>query len=121
MLQPLRETAETLGRTPVYKEVPDAWRIKAHFRTWNLTIQAAGLPALTSAEQVQGRALPAGAEPDCTDASAIAAYARDSVAALGKIGAITGRSTGAFSPKDSATRAECAKILYKSLLYLEEN
>ena len=71
--------------------------------------------------QVQGRALPAGAEPDCTDASAIAAYARDSVAALGKIGAITGRSTGAFSPKDSATRAECAKILYKSLLYLEEN
>ena len=57
LLQPLLETAKTLGKTPTYKEVPEAWRIKAHFRTWNLAIQAAGLPALTSAEQVQGRAL----------------------------------------------------------------
>lgn len=57
LLQPLLETAKALGQTPIYKEVPEAWRIKAHFRTWNLAIQAAGLPALTSAEQVQARAL----------------------------------------------------------------
>lgn len=57
LLQPLLETAKALGKTPTYKEVPEAWRIKAHFRTWNLAIQAAGLPALTSAEQVQARAL----------------------------------------------------------------
>ena len=57
LLQPLLETAKALGQTPTYKEVPEAWRIKAHFRTWNLAIQAAGLPALTSAEQVQARAL----------------------------------------------------------------
>ena len=57
LLQPLLATAKALGKTPTYKEVPEAWRIKAHFRTWNLAIQAAGLPALTSAEQVQARAL----------------------------------------------------------------
>ena len=57
LLQPLLETAKALGQTPTYKEVPEAWRIKAHFRTWSLAIQAAGLPALTSAEQVQARAL----------------------------------------------------------------
>ena len=57
LLQPLLETAKALGQTPIYKEVPEAWRIKAHFRTWNLAIQAAGLPSLNSAEQVQARAL----------------------------------------------------------------
>lgn len=57
LLQPLLETANALGKTPTYKEVPNAWKIKRYFRTWNLAIQAAGLPALTSAEQVQGRAL----------------------------------------------------------------
>ena len=57
LLQPLLETAKALGKTPTYKEVPEAWRIKAHFRTWNLAIQAAGLPSLNSAEQVQARAL----------------------------------------------------------------
>lgn len=57
LLQPLLETAKALGRTPVHKEVPEARRIKAHFRTWNLAVQAAGLPALTSASQTQARAL----------------------------------------------------------------
>ncbi len=57
LLRPLREAARTLGRTPVYREVTEALQIKAHFRTWNLAIQAAGLPALTSPEQTQIRAL----------------------------------------------------------------
>lgn len=57
LLQPLLETAKALGRTPVHREVPESWRIKAHFRTWKLAVQAAGLPALTSAEQSQERSL----------------------------------------------------------------
>ena len=57
LLQPLLETAKAMGKTPIYREVPEAWRIKAHFRTWNLAIQAAGLPSLNSAEQVQARSL----------------------------------------------------------------
>lgn len=57
LLQPLLEAAKALGRTPIHREVPESWRIKAHFRTWNLAVQAAGLPALTSADQTQARAL----------------------------------------------------------------
>ena len=57
LLQPLLETAKALGKTPTYREVPEAWKIKAHFRTWCLSVQAAELPALTSAEQVQARSL----------------------------------------------------------------
>ena len=100
LLQPLLETAKALGQTPIYKEVPEAWRIKAHFRTWNLAIQAAGLPALTSAEQVQARSL-ACEQEKCEKALAFAQ-------AQGFIAAIIDTKDIVF---DSSFRRYCAENL----------
>lgn len=55
------------------------------------------------------------------DRASIANYARDSVDALTRAGIVSGKRDGFFVPKDNATRAECAKILYKSLLFMEKS
>ena len=55
------------------------------------------------------------------DRASISNYARDSVDALTRAGIISGKREGFFVPKDHATRAECAKILYNSLLLMEKS
>ncbi|MEG2569857.1 MAG: S-layer homology domain-containing protein [Clostridia bacterium] len=46
------------------------------------------------------------------DRGAISSYARDAVDLLASAGIISGKRDGYFVPKDSATRAETAKVLY---------
>ena len=52
-------------------------------------------------------------ELSCNDADKISDYAKDAVAALGEKGIMNGDDTGAFNPKNNATRAETAKVIYE--------
>ncbi len=55
-----------------------------------------------------------------TDAHMIEAYAKDSVAIAAKLGILKGKEDGTFAPKDSATRAQAAVLLYNLLTKLGE-
>jgi len=55
LLQPLKDRACELGRTPTVTEVSTAYIIKQRFRIWKNAILAAGLPALNSPEQTKLR------------------------------------------------------------------
>ena len=50
-----------------------------------------------------------------TDAELISDYAAESVAALQKAGIINGFSDGSFSPKESLSRAQAAKVIFEVL------
>lgn len=52
------------------------------------------------------------AEKEFTDSADIADYARESVAKLQKAGIMSGDENGAFNPRDNATRAQAAQIIY---------
>ncbi|MBR3934786.1 MAG: S-layer homology domain-containing protein [Clostridia bacterium] len=58
---------------------------------------------------------------DFTDEDKISDYAKTHVATLNELGVINGRDDGRFSPKDFATRAESAKIIYNILCITETN
>ena len=47
-----------------------------------------------------------------TDSADISGYAVEAVSALYNMGIISGYTDGSFGPKDNATRAEAAKMLY---------
>ena len=52
------------------------------------------------------------------DESDIAEYAVKAVAAMKNLGVINGYEDGSFRPKKSITRAECAKMIYLSLIHI---
>jgi len=52
------------------------------------------------------------AEPVFSDKDNISEYASEAVAVLSNMGIINGKGNGMFEPKDSATRAEAAKVIY---------
>ena len=56
-----------------------------------------------------------------TDADLMSDFAPMAVATLNELGVINGRGDGTFCPKDYATRAECAKIIYNILIIIENN
>ena len=56
-----------------------------------------------------------------TDEPEFSEYAIAPVYQLTGLGILNGRGDGSFSPKDSATRAESAKIIYNVLKIIEEN
>lgn len=56
-----------------------------------------------------------------TDADLMSDFAPMAVATLNELGVINGRGDGTFGPKDYATRAECAKIIYNILIIIENN
>lgn len=51
ILQPILDKAAELGRTPTKREVSGTDRVKLRFHTWDMAINAAGLPPLRDAEQ----------------------------------------------------------------------
>ena len=53
-----------------------------------------------------------------TDDAHIAAYAKDAVYALQQAGIINGMGGGAFAPRETATRAAAAKVVYGLAAYL---
>lgn len=59
--------------------------------------------------------LTANKEPDCADKDEISGYAKEAVAALGEKGIMNGDENGFFNPKNNATRAETAKVIYDLL------
>ncbi len=61
------------------------------------------------------------APPRFTDADYMSGFAPRAVATLSELGVINGRGDGTFCPKDYATRAECAKIIYNILDVIENN
>ncbi|HHW00656.1 MAG TPA: S-layer homology domain-containing protein, partial [Clostridiaceae bacterium] len=50
-----------------------------------------------------------------TDEAEISGYAKEAVAAIQKAGIIKGTGDGRFAPKNNATRAEAAVIIYRLL------
>ena len=50
-----------------------------------------------------------------TDSSDISSYAQNAVTKVQQAGIINGRTDGSFAPKDNATRAEAAQIIYTML------
>lgn len=59
--------------------------------------------------------------PVFSDTEKMSHYAPGCVATLNELGVINGRDDGTFSPKDYATRAESAKIIYNILKIVENN
>ena len=59
--------------------------------------------------------------PDFTDTDKMSSYSPYSIATLASLGVINGRGDGSFCPKDYATRAESAKIVYNVLSIIENN
>ncbi len=55
------------------------------------------------------------------DKAAMSEYAIEPIAILSSLNVINGRGDGIFSPKDYATRAEAAKIVYNILNIIESN
>lgn len=55
LLEPVKETAKRLGRTPTKQECSNVRELKQRFRTWKNVILAAGLPDLHSQGQVNIR------------------------------------------------------------------
>lgn len=60
-------------------------------------------------------------EPVFRDTDKMSDYAKDAIATLNELNIINGRDDGTFCPKDYATRAEAAKIIYNILIYIENN
>ena len=56
-----------------------------------------------------------------TDGDKISGYAKGAVEMLSEAGILSGRGGGVFAPQDSATRAECSKVLSVLLNKLLEN
>ena len=61
------------------------------------------------------KGLPARVNREFKDYDSVSDYAREAVTALSRAGIINGDSNGCFNPKKSATRAECAKMVYEYL------
>jgi hypothetical protein len=59
--------------------------------------------------------------PDFTDTNKMSDFSPEAVATLCDLGVINGRGDGTFCPKDYATRAESAKIIYNILNIVENN
>lgn len=55
------------------------------------------------------------AEARFTDDSQIAAYAKEAVYHMKRLGILNGRADGAFVPEDSLTRAEAAKMIFMTM------
>ena len=55
---------------------------------------------------------------DFADFDEISDYAKEAVKAMNSLGIINGRGNGAFCPKENATRAEAAQMIYKALKVL---
>ena len=55
------------------------------------------------------------AESRFADDSQIAAYAKDAVYHMKRLGILNGRADGAFVPEDSLTRAEAAKMIFMTM------
>ena len=53
------------------------------------------------------------------DADDISDYAREAVGFLAAAGIVKGDEQGRFNPKKSASRAECAKMVYEFMKYAE--
>lgn len=49
----------------------------------------------------------------------VSEYAKKSVEALGKMGLLSGDEEGNFNPKDGITRAQCAKLIFLSMQYMD--
>jgi len=58
---------------------------------------------------------------DFNDTNQMSNYSLSPIATLNELGVINGRDNGSFSPKDYATRAESAKIIYNILKIIESN
>jgi hypothetical protein len=58
-----------------------------------------------------GIELPDPEPADFTDEAAVAAYAKEAVAVLKRLGIVSGRTDGSFDPRAFATREEAAKII----------
>ena len=54
--------------------------------------------------------------PSFNDAQNISAYAKSAVAILNQKGIVNGMDGNKFAPKNSATRAEAAQIIYNYLI-----
>ncbi len=59
--------------------------------------------------------------PDFIDTDKMSEYTKEAIATLNELGVINGRDDGTFCPKDYATRAEAAKIIYNILKIIESN
>ena len=59
--------------------------------------------------------------PEFTDTDKMSDFAPDAISTLNQLGVINGRGDGTFCPKDYATRAESAKIIYNILNIVENN
>ena len=59
--------------------------------------------------------------PEFTDTDKMSEYTIEAIATLNELGVINGRNDGSFCPKDYATRAEAAKIIYNILKIIENN
>lgn len=55
-----------------------------------------------------------------TDAGEISGYAEDAVNTLNALGIISGMSDGSFAPKKTATRAEAAVIIQRTINYMQK-
>lgn len=65
------------------------------------------------AAQISGRDIPIIKEPEVfTDQAAISGYAQAAVLSMQCAGIINGLGDGTFAPRDNATRAQAAKIMY---------
>ncbi len=60
-------------------------------------------------------------EPAFSDTDKMSDFAPEAIATLNELGVINGRGDGTFCPKDYATRAESAKIIYNILNIVENN
>lgn len=69
---------------------------------------------------VCGAELPENAVAGFADAASISDYADDAVASLVKLGVLSGYSDGTFKPQATATRAEAAQVVYKTLTLLSK-
>lgn len=58
--------------------------------------------------------LSSGKTVEFTDNDSVSDYALESVTALSSSGIISGREDGSFGPKDNATRAEAARLIYEA-------
>ncbi|MBR5157214.1 MAG: S-layer homology domain-containing protein [Clostridia bacterium] len=58
--------------------------------------------------------------PEFADGAEVSEYAKESVSALASNGIISGMGDGAFAPKQNATRAQAAKILFELYKWKEK-
>ena len=69
--------------------------------------------------QISGIEIDIVSESDFIDETAISDYAKTSVASLSKAGIINGMGNNCFEPKESATRAQAAKMIYELRVMME--